>query len=113
MARLCADIPSPSPAPSFDYADMPSPLGESEDTITVLLRPAQGRGAPIRWESEDQAGVVRIYGLGPSPAPEHPTWLAPFGFPYCTLSLSGGNMVGKEAVGAGDALQAVKEAAGE
>ncbi|KAJ8781023.1 hypothetical protein J1605_001066 [Eschrichtius robustus] len=36
-------------APSFDYADMPSPLGESENTITVLLRPAQGRGAPIRW----------------------------------------------------------------
>ncbi|XP_077821479.1 receptor-type tyrosine-protein phosphatase U isoform X39 [Macaca mulatta] len=35
-------------APSFDYADMPSPLGESENTITVLLRPAQGRGAPIR-----------------------------------------------------------------
>ncbi|XP_070106262.1 receptor-type tyrosine-protein phosphatase U isoform X11 [Equus przewalskii] len=34
-------------APSFDYADMPSPLGESENTITVLLRPAQGRGAPI------------------------------------------------------------------
>lgn len=44
---------SPSPAPSFDYADMPSPLGESENTITVLLRPAQGRGAPIRWESLD------------------------------------------------------------
>lgn len=42
---------SPSPAPSFDYADMPSPLGESENTITVLLRPAQGRGAPIRWDS--------------------------------------------------------------
>jgi hypothetical protein len=40
---------SPPPAPSFDYADMPSPLGESENTITVLLRPAQGRGAPIRW----------------------------------------------------------------
>ncbi|KAG8506785.1 Receptor-type tyrosine-protein phosphatase U [Galemys pyrenaicus] len=34
-------------APSFDYADMPSPLGESENTITVLLRPAQGRGAPV------------------------------------------------------------------
>ncbi|XP_030073208.1 receptor-type tyrosine-protein phosphatase U isoform X1 [Microcaecilia unicolor] len=34
-------------APSFDYADMPAPLGESESTITVLLRPAQGRGAPI------------------------------------------------------------------
>ena len=40
---------SPPAAPSFDYADMPSPLGESENTITVLLRPAQGRGAPIRW----------------------------------------------------------------
>lgn len=39
---------SPSAAPSFDYADMPAPLGESENTITVLLRPAQGRGAPIR-----------------------------------------------------------------
>uniref|UniRef100_A0A8C4WG40 Receptor-type tyrosine-protein phosphatase U n=1 Tax=Gopherus evgoodei TaxID=1825980 RepID=A0A8C4WG40_9SAUR len=34
-------------APSFDYGDMPSPLSESESTITVLLRPAQGRGAPI------------------------------------------------------------------
>lgn len=44
---------SSSSAPSFDYADMPSPLGESENTITVLLRPAQGRGAPIRWESVD------------------------------------------------------------
>lgn len=36
-------------APSFDYGDMPSPLGESESTITILLRPAQGRGAPIRY----------------------------------------------------------------
>lgn len=45
---------STSPAPSFDYADMPSPLGESENTITVLLRPAQGRGAPIRWERLDR-----------------------------------------------------------
>uniref|UniRef100_A0A8C7EFE0 Receptor-type tyrosine-protein phosphatase U n=1 Tax=Nothoprocta perdicaria TaxID=30464 RepID=A0A8C7EFE0_NOTPE len=34
-------------APAFDYADVPSPLSESESTITVLLRPAQGRGAPI------------------------------------------------------------------
>uniref|UniRef100_A0A8D0B6A3 protein-tyrosine-phosphatase n=1 Tax=Salvator merianae TaxID=96440 RepID=A0A8D0B6A3_SALMN len=34
-------------APSFDYGDMPSPLRETESTITVLLRPAQGRGAPI------------------------------------------------------------------
>uniref|UniRef100_A0A670ZMM9 protein-tyrosine-phosphatase n=1 Tax=Pseudonaja textilis TaxID=8673 RepID=A0A670ZMM9_PSETE len=34
-------------APSFDYGDIPSPLEESDSTITVLLRPAQGRGAPI------------------------------------------------------------------
>ncbi|XP_015204204.1 receptor-type tyrosine-protein phosphatase U isoform X4 [Lepisosteus oculatus] len=34
-------------APMFDYGDMPPPLGESESTITVLLRPAQGRGAPV------------------------------------------------------------------
>ncbi|XP_058856177.1 receptor-type tyrosine-protein phosphatase U isoform X3 [Acipenser ruthenus] len=34
-------------APVFDYGDMPSPLGESESTITVLLRPAQSRGAPV------------------------------------------------------------------
>lgn len=40
--------PAPVAAPTFDYGDMPSPLSESESTITVLLRPAQGRGAPIR-----------------------------------------------------------------
>ncbi|MGH0118754.1 UNVERIFIED_CONTAM: hypothetical protein FKN15_062216 [Acipenser sinensis] len=34
-------------APVFDYGDMPPPLGESESTITVLLRPAQSRGAPV------------------------------------------------------------------
>ncbi|KAK7926276.1 hypothetical protein WMY93_008586 [Mugilogobius chulae] len=34
-------------APTFDYGDIPSPLGETENTITVLLRPAQGRGAPV------------------------------------------------------------------
>ncbi|KAF2976687.1 hypothetical protein EK904_004190, partial [Melospiza melodia maxima] len=39
--------PAPVAAPTFDYGDMPSPLSESESTITVLLRPAQGRGAPI------------------------------------------------------------------
>uniref|UniRef100_A0A8C7ZBK9 protein-tyrosine-phosphatase n=1 Tax=Oryzias sinensis TaxID=183150 RepID=A0A8C7ZBK9_9TELE len=34
-------------APVFDYEDVPSPLSESENTITVLLRPAVGRGAPV------------------------------------------------------------------
>lgn len=71
---------SPSPAPSFDYADMPSPLGESENTITVLLRPAQGRGAPIRWERLD--GGVGGQGCrdeappltqSPLPRPAHPS----------------------------------------
>uniref|UniRef100_A0A8C4FAP2 protein-tyrosine-phosphatase n=1 Tax=Dicentrarchus labrax TaxID=13489 RepID=A0A8C4FAP2_DICLA len=34
-------------APVFDYEDIPSPLSESESTITVLLRPALARGAPV------------------------------------------------------------------
>uniref|UniRef100_A0A8C7CUH6 Receptor-type tyrosine-protein phosphatase U n=1 Tax=Oncorhynchus kisutch TaxID=8019 RepID=A0A8C7CUH6_ONCKI len=34
-------------APMFDYGDMPAPLSETERTITVLLRPALGRGAPV------------------------------------------------------------------
>uniref|UniRef100_A0A8C7D3G8 protein-tyrosine-phosphatase n=1 Tax=Oncorhynchus kisutch TaxID=8019 RepID=A0A8C7D3G8_ONCKI len=34
-------------APMFDYGDMLSPLSETESTITVLLRPALGRGAPV------------------------------------------------------------------
>ncbi|XP_038164883.1 receptor-type tyrosine-protein phosphatase U-like isoform X2 [Cyprinodon tularosa] len=34
-------------APLFDFEDIPSPLSESESTITVLLRPALGRGAPV------------------------------------------------------------------
>ncbi|KAK6327612.1 hypothetical protein J4Q44_G00032570 [Coregonus suidteri] len=34
-------------APVFDYEDNPAPLSESESTITVLLRPALGRGAPV------------------------------------------------------------------
>ncbi|XP_047672606.1 receptor-type tyrosine-protein phosphatase U isoform X1 [Tachysurus fulvidraco] len=34
-------------APAFDYEDIPSPLSETESTITVLLRPALARGAPV------------------------------------------------------------------
>lgn len=41
---------SPLLAPVFDYEDIPSPLSESETTITVLLRPALGRGAPVRYK---------------------------------------------------------------
>uniref|UniRef100_A0A8C5AS03 protein-tyrosine-phosphatase n=1 Tax=Gadus morhua TaxID=8049 RepID=A0A8C5AS03_GADMO len=36
-------------APVFDYENVPSPLSETEGTITVLLRPALGRGAPVRY----------------------------------------------------------------
>ncbi|TRY92020.1 hypothetical protein DNTS_034908 [Danionella cerebrum] len=46
-------------APTFDYGDMPSPLSETENTITVLLRPAQGRGAPVSTYQvvvEEEAG---------------------------------------------------------
>uniref|UniRef100_A0A1A8BY83 Receptor-type tyrosine-protein phosphatase U n=1 Tax=Nothobranchius kadleci TaxID=1051664 RepID=A0A1A8BY83_NOTKA len=55
-------------APTFDYGDMPSPLGETESTITVLLRPAQGRGAPVSTyqvvvEEETVKKVKRELGL--------------------------------------------------
>ncbi|KAJ8386282.1 hypothetical protein AAFF_G00174780 [Aldrovandia affinis] len=49
-------------APTFDYGDMPSVLSESESTITVLLRPAQGRGAPVSTYQvvvEDEEGSRR------------------------------------------------------
>lgn len=76
---------SPSSAPSFDYADMPSPLGESENTITVLLRPAQGRGAPIRWESLDGGGGRSgPWGRDPCSDPQAPLLLRP-AHPYSPL----------------------------
>ncbi|XP_067862893.1 receptor-type tyrosine-protein phosphatase U-like isoform X2 [Heptranchias perlo] len=34
-------------APSFDYGDIASPLDETDTTITVQLKPAEGRGAPV------------------------------------------------------------------
>ncbi|XP_053563055.1 receptor-type tyrosine-protein phosphatase U isoform X2 [Bombina bombina] len=36
-------------APAFDYGDLPPPLAETDQTITVLLRPAQGRGSPVSF----------------------------------------------------------------
>lgn len=50
MCVIVCEHASVYSAPTFDYGDMPSPLSETESTITVLLRPAQGRGAPVRWE---------------------------------------------------------------
>lgn len=56
MIFSCSSCPpSPPPmfppfsAPVFDYEDIPSPLSETESTITVLLRPALARGAPVRY----------------------------------------------------------------
>ncbi|XP_036411192.1 receptor-type tyrosine-protein phosphatase U-like [Megalops cyprinoides] len=51
-------------APIFDYGETPSVLSESESTITILLRPAQGRGAPVSAyqvvvEDEEGSGRVR------------------------------------------------------
>uniref|UniRef100_A0A3B5MMC6 protein-tyrosine-phosphatase n=1 Tax=Xiphophorus couchianus TaxID=32473 RepID=A0A3B5MMC6_9TELE len=55
-------------APTFDYGDMPSPLSETDHTITVVLRPAQGRGAPVSTyqvvvEEETVKKVKRELGL--------------------------------------------------
>ncbi|PIO35272.1 hypothetical protein AB205_0017020, partial [Aquarana catesbeiana] len=36
-------------APAFDYRDLPAPIAETDQTITVLLRPAQGRGSPVSF----------------------------------------------------------------
>uniref|UniRef100_A0AAY4BJX4 protein-tyrosine-phosphatase n=1 Tax=Denticeps clupeoides TaxID=299321 RepID=A0AAY4BJX4_9TELE len=65
-------------APAFDYADIPSPLSESESTITVLLRPALGRGAPVSSYhvvvvEEDGSRQVRRRDLGPLDCFPQPT----------------------------------------
>lgn len=36
-------------APSMPEYDTDSPLNETDTTITVMLKPAQSRGAPVRW----------------------------------------------------------------
>lgn len=37
------------PAPSMPEYDTDTPLNETDTTITVMLKPAQSRGAPVRW----------------------------------------------------------------
>uniref|UniRef100_A0A8C2YHF1 protein-tyrosine-phosphatase n=1 Tax=Coturnix japonica TaxID=93934 RepID=A0A8C2YHF1_COTJA len=51
-------------APSMPEYDTDSPLNETDTTITVMLKPAQSRGAPVRW-------VV------PPPLPYNGYWNAP------------------------------------
>lgn len=36
------------PAPSMPEYDTDAPLNETDTTITVMLKPAQSRGAPVR-----------------------------------------------------------------
>uniref|UniRef100_A0A674E464 Receptor-type tyrosine-protein phosphatase U n=1 Tax=Salmo trutta TaxID=8032 RepID=A0A674E464_SALTR len=61
-------------SPMFDHGDMLSPLSETESTITVLLRPALGRGSPIStyqvvvkeesgWKVKRELGVQDCYPL--------------------------------------------------
>lgn len=38
-----------SSAPMMPEYESEAPLNETETTITILLKPAQSRGAPIRW----------------------------------------------------------------
>ncbi|XP_048468879.1 receptor-type tyrosine-protein phosphatase U-like [Rhincodon typus] len=45
--RIFAMITTNIKAPSFEYDSMPSPLDVTNITITVQLKPARGRGAPI------------------------------------------------------------------
>uniref|UniRef100_A0A8C5ELA0 protein-tyrosine-phosphatase n=1 Tax=Gouania willdenowi TaxID=441366 RepID=A0A8C5ELA0_GOUWI len=74
-------------APVFDYEDVPSPLSETQSTITVLLRPALGRGAPVSAYrvvvvEEDGSRHVRRRGAGLSglfsPVPTHTPEATPF-----------------------------------
>ncbi|XP_059510353.1 receptor-type tyrosine-protein phosphatase U-like [Stegostoma tigrinum] len=45
--RVFSMITTNIKAPSFEYDGMPSPLAVTNTTITVQLKPARGRGAPI------------------------------------------------------------------
>uniref|UniRef100_A0A4W6C9F7 Protein tyrosine phosphatase receptor type U n=1 Tax=Lates calcarifer TaxID=8187 RepID=A0A4W6C9F7_LATCA len=88
-------------APVFDYEDIPSPLSESESTITVLLRPALGRGAPVSAYQvvvveEDGSRQVRRRELGtvdcfPTPNSHNEAQLAPSSLPDATPFTVGDN----------------------
>uniref|UniRef100_A0A4W6CFZ3 protein-tyrosine-phosphatase n=1 Tax=Lates calcarifer TaxID=8187 RepID=A0A4W6CFZ3_LATCA len=86
-------------APVFDYEDIPSPLSESESTITVLLRPALGRGAPVSAYQvvvveEDGSRQVRRRELGTVdcfPTPNSHNELAPSSLPDATPFTVGDN----------------------
>jgi hypothetical protein len=36
--------------------ELETPLNQTDNTVTVMLKPAQSRGAPVRYEMEGWAG---------------------------------------------------------
>lgn len=49
MCLITSTLSLSSSAPSMPEYDADSPLNETDTTITVMLKPAQSRGAPVRW----------------------------------------------------------------
>nr|XP_021544971.1 receptor-type tyrosine-protein phosphatase T [Neomonachus schauinslandi] len=53
-------------APSMPEYDTDTPLNETDTTITVMLKPAQSRGAPVRVRQETKINCVRLATKGAS-----------------------------------------------
>ena len=41
------------PAPSMPAYELETPLNQTDNTVTVMLKPAQSRGAPVRYGAEE------------------------------------------------------------
>ena len=39
-------------APSMPAYELETPLNQTDNTVTVLLKPAHSRGAPVRYQAE-------------------------------------------------------------
>lgn len=49
------------PAPSMPAYELETPLNQTDNTVTVMLKPAHSRGAPVRyWAEEVWAGSREI-----------------------------------------------------
>lgn len=44
------------PAPSMPAYELETPLNQTDNTVTVMLKPAHSRGAPVRYGTEGWAG---------------------------------------------------------
>lgn len=54
QGHLCKNNASPLPvlptaAPSMPAYELETPLNQTDNTVTVMLKPAQSRGAPVRY----------------------------------------------------------------